>query len=879
MPNQISIRLRTSAIFFLLCCFSLQSVAQNINNITPEQIAQFGALPPALQQQLAGQLGVDLAVLQNLSAGGSSAQASSSGVVGQPGAQLEQVETQVSGVMSESERSRESIEPEDEAPPLERYGLTLFDREVTTFAPVDNAPIPSDYVVGPGDSFNVLLIGTENQNLVLSVDREGVINFPRLGAIAVAGLPFSEAKRVIETRVNEQLIGAEAIISAGRLRAINVFMAGEVKTPGAYSVSGLTTVTQALFVAGGVSNIGSLRDIRVLRNNQLVATFDAYDLLLRGDASNDIRLQSGDVLFVPPVYATASIDGAVRRPAIYELIPGQSVADLVEMAGRYQTNAFIKTVTMERFDRNNSLPELINLDLTDSANTSLNLMDGDYIKVPVSGEIYSNSVQLKGAVVRPGIFAYYDGMRVSDLLPSVDSHLNFDVDLGYALIVSIKNARLDIEVTNFDLGMAIENPGTEFDPLLNSRDEILIFDLPEVSEDAAGGLQLSQAQQETDDRAALQQSQNTEVAAEEITRSSNRRALLAPVITKLRLQSRENEPVQVISVTGAVKSPGEYPLRDGDRLSTLLSAAGGLSDDAFLNEAELQRVVVDSNGYADIEIYSVNLAMRNSDSSQNPFLQSRDHVYVRAIPDWNPNRSVTVSGEVRFPGTYQVGPRETIKEVIERAGGLTEIGFAAGAVFTRQSARDQQREHLLEYVNDIRTTVASKSLTLEEQNVEFLTIESVIDLLMSEEPLGRLIIDMSAILAGDTGADIILQEGDSINIPVRSSTVAVIGEVRRSGAFRYQQSLTIEDYVELGAGMTNRADEEQVYVVKADGSVVTTQTRQLFRFAGSENQLEAGDTVVVPVNPEYRDGITYWSTVTGIVYQTGIAFAAIVAIL
>ena len=847
-------------------CFN--AVAQNLNNITPEQIAQFGGLPPALQQQLAGQMGVDLAELQQLSTGTPSSD------VGQPGI------PQVPVGLLDSEEAVSDLSTEiveEEASSLERYGLSLFDREVSTFAPVDNAPVPADYIIGPGDSFNVLLYGTEKQSLVLAVDREGVINFPRLGAITLAGLSFSEAKALIEIRVSEQLIGVESVISAGRLRAINVFMAGEVRTPGAYSVSALTTVSQALFVAGGVSNIGSVRDAQVLRQNELVATFDAYDLLLRGDASGDVRLQSGDVIFVPTVFATASIDGSVRRPAIYELRPGQTVGDLLQMAGRLQNNAFAKMTTLERFDPEQALPELINLDLTSDEGRSLELMDGDYLRVPAAGETFSNSVQVKGAVVRPGIYAHEDGMRVSDLLPSVDSHLNFDVDLNYALIVSIKNERLDIEVNSFDLAMAIANPGTELDPVLNSRDEILVFDLPEVAQEVSAGLQSNLSEQQAEERLGEAIEGNTAAAAAQIAAESNRTALLAPVITKLRLQSRENEPVQIVSISGAVKAPGEYPLRDGDNLSILLSAAGGLTDDAFLNQAELRRVVVDAEGFADIEIQNVDLRQRFDDERHNPIMHSRDNVFVRRIPDWNPNREVTISGEVRFPGTYQIGPRETVGDVVRRAGGLTNIGFAGGAIFTRESARERQRQQFQRYVDEIRKSVAAKSLTLEEQNVELLSIETILALLDGQDPLGRLIIDLPAILRGSTETDLILQDGDSIEIPRMTETVSVIGEVRQAGVYRYQSSLTNEDYIELSAGITSRADEDSIYVVGADGSIRILQSSR-FRFDASQS-LKPGDTLVVPVDAEYRDSITYWSTITSIVYQTGIAVAAIGAIL
>lgn len=864
-----------SVVLLLSSLLAHVSMAQDLSNVTPEQIAQFGALPPALQQQLANQVGVDLSVLQSLSNGQSNSGSNSIGSgVGEPGVGLEPAEPPAS-----QSNIPDLVEPtsEERVPELTRYGLTLFDSEVSTFAPVDNAPVPSDYVVGPGDSFNILLYGSENQSLLLTVDREGIINFPRLGAITVAGLSFSESKSLIETRVGEQLIGAQAVVSAGRLRAINVFMAGEVATPGAYSVSALTTVTQALFVAGGVSNIGSIRKVEVLRENNVIATFDAYDLLQRGDASGDIRLQSGDVVFVPPLSATASIDGAVRRPAIYELIPGQTISDLVEMAGGFQNNAYVRMVPLERFDRSSALPELVNLDLTNSIDNARNLLDGDFIRVPEAGETFSNSIQIKGAVVRPGIFAFEEGIRVSDLLPNIDSHLNFDADLNYALIVSIKNERLDIEVTTFDLGLAITNPHSEFDPLLKARDEILVFDLPEVSEETSAGVQSGQADPNDEARIALAIGENTEAAAAQIQRQSNRRELLAPLITKLRLQSRENEPVQVVSVRGAVKAPGEYPLKEGDRLSLLLSAAGGLADNAFLNAAELQRVVVDDDGFADIEITDIDLNQRFLDETQNPVLASRDSIYVRAIPDWTPNRSVVVSGEVRFPGTYQVGSRETIRDVIVRAGGLTSIGFPEGAVFTRESAREQQRQQLAQYVDEIRESVAVKSLTLEDQNTEIIELEKILELITADEPRGRLIIDLPAILAGDGSSDLVVQDGDEIAIPRQTTTVSVVGEVRREGVYRHQESLGLEDYIELSAGTTVRADLESIYVVKADGSVSTVES-SIFSFAQS-GAISAGDTLVVPVNPEYRDTITYWSTITGIIYQTGIAVAGIVAIL
>lgn len=845
--------------------FGLGLVLPALAQITAEQIAQFSALPIEAQEQLASQYGVDL---ESLSGGQLPVTEIGATNVGLPVDPMEPLEIAAIAALPPKDLAdaiAAALEEKTDADEgLQRYGMQLFDRSVSTFAPVDNAQVPANYIIGPGDSFVVLLFGGENQNFELIVDREGSMNFPRLGPISVAGLQFSEAKELIETRVAEQLIGTTAVVSAGRLRAINIFMTGEVAVAGTYSVSALTTVTQALFVAGGISEIGSLRDIRILRENELIGIFDAYDLLMRGDISGDLRLQSGDVIFVPPVYATATVEGSVRRPAIYELTPGDTVASLVQMAGRYTNRAYIKSVALERFDRNDELPQIINLDLTNPSDNSLELFDGDHLRIPIVGDTFVNGVEVKGAVFRSGRFSYIEGMRVSDLLPSIESHLKFDADLNYALIVSIKNERLDIEVTSFDLGLAIANPDSEDDPLLKPRDEILVFDLPEVDSD------------EIDVEMATAGS-STAQAAEEVLESANRQDLLAPVIAKLRLQARENEPPQIVSLTGAVKVPGEYPLKEGDRLSQLLSAAGGLAEDAYLNEAELQRVKVDGNGFADIEISNINLTRRFDNEIHNPELQSRDQIFVRAVPDWNPSDTVEISGEVRFPGTYHIGPRETIASVISRAGGLTDLGFPSGIIFTREAAREQQRAQLFDYANEIRENVAVKSLTQEAQSLNYLGISEVIEILTSQDPLGRLTIDAPAILAGEANEDLILQNGDAIHVPPMTTSVSVIGEVRRAGPYRYQEQFRLEDYLDLGAGTTVRADEDAIYVIKADGSVAPVESG-LFRFE-QNSQISPGDTIVVPVNAEYRDTITYWSTITSIVYQTGIAVAAFVAIL
>ena len=314
-----------------LLTHSPTSLGQSLPAGVTAQIAQqFQNMPRDEQQAFAKQYGIELpamAITRELS--GSS--------IGAVGEQLEQID------VSEEEYTEEGLFDGADVPPLEvlqRYGVSLFDRDVSTFAPTDDALVPDEYRLGVGDQLIVHLYGKENETFNLSVGRDGSIQFPKLGSITVSGLTFEDSRALIDTRVRQQLIGVEAVITLGRLRAIGVFMAGEVRVPGAYSVSALTTVTQALFQAGGVTDIGSLRNIQVRRSGKIITTFDIYDLLMRGDPSGDIRLQSGDVLFVPTIDSVVEIRGEVRRPMAYELSGGETVANLIDMAGGFTKEAF-----------------------------------------------------------------------------------------------------------------------------------------------------------------------------------------------------------------------------------------------------------------------------------------------------------------------------------------------------------------------------------------------------------------------------------------------------------------------------------------------------------------------------------------------------------
>lgn len=798
--------------------------------VTPQMIQQVQSMSPAQQQALAKQFGVQIP---------GQASASQTQPLALPG---QQITPQVRDSVT---KTKEAAPQEVKQQASQRFGRNLFSRTVSTFAPTDDAPVPENYRLGVGDQLIVQMFGKENEQLTLQLGRNGDVAFPKLGSITLSGLTFEDARELIKTRVNQQLIGVEATVTMGRLRAINVFMAGEVEVPGAYSVSALTTVTQALFQAGGVSEIGSLRNIQVRRSGQVAASFDAYDLLMRGDTQGDIRLQSGDVVFVPAYKGVVEVTGEVKRPRIYELVGGETVSDVLSMAAGFTQQAHPSLSVLIRKSETGGLPTAKSINLYEPSVLASAIQSGDLLRVQKTGGRVSNTVGLQGAVQRPGTYGWFEGMRVSDLLGDVRRDVLREADLSYGIVVTYKNDLLDIDVKQFELIKAVSAPNTPADPLLSEFDEVLVFSLPELE-----GV-------ETDAR-------------------NSRRALLAPVVAKLSAQAREDEPVQTVSISGAVRAPGVYPLFAGTTVADLVKAAGGLKDSAYLQAAELRRLVEQQGGEVVASYSELNLA-RVLKSDASPVLTSRDHLTIRDIPDWSPQDAITVSGEVAFPGTYLIQRGETLADVIDRAGGLTEEAFPEGAIFTRKSVAQKEAERARAFAANIRQTFASRLLTEETTTQPLGEVASIANTLEAFEGQGRLLIDLPAALERQAVKNLEVVDGDRLVIPKKLNTVTIVGEVLQQGTHSYSSSLSVEDYLGLSAGLTARADDGGIYVVKADGSV-TLLDNSWWRFGASRQQLQPGDTIVVPVNTRYKEQLTSWREITQIVYQGLVSVAAVASL-
>tara|TARA_B100000902_G_scaffold107412_1_gene109245 strand:- start:2991 stop:5786 length:2796 start_codon:yes stop_codon:yes gene_type:complete len=896
-----------------------------IPGVSPSMLSQFSTMSTDQRRELAASYGINLEDLGISNGGG--------GVndIGMPGNELESDANQVlfERIIDSHENTKKAAGyRKDNIPLFEQdyssienlpiYGKFLFDGEFSSFSPVNNAPVPNDYVLGVGDSLRVLMYGIEDSEFNLVINRQGNINFPELGEISIAGMSFSDASEYLKTRVSRQMIGVEIGISVGRLRSINVFMSGEAKISGMYSVSGLSNVSQLLYVAGGITDIGSLRNIQIRRANKIITTFDLYELLARGNAENDIRLQSGDIIFIPTIKKSVFIDGAIRRPGKYELKDDETISDLIDLAGGFSNRAYLKQVYIERYDYDADVPTIINLDLTDHQQLNYKTSDGDIIRIAEVTDRLSKSVVLRGAVKRPGRYGWYKGIRFSNILSTINADFldNFDTNKGL-IIRRINTNNYDIEVIDFSILDALASPNTESDPILELYDEIYVFsqgynndslnniEIYNASEDIGHPLygsmgiyqdpEDSQSQNElspsqvqnyslSDAMRFAEKNQMTDqelmIAAYEIKKKTEydlvnrgkRRLLLEKIISKLNQQATSSESLKTVSISGAVKVPGQYPMTKNASYMDLIGLAGGYKDDAYIEAAEIRKTIVNASGAMVIETSNIDLR-ELSDSA----LESRDHLHIRSVKDWNASDTVTLTGEVFYPGSYLISPNETLSSVIKRAGGFTNESFIRGAVFTRESIKQKEREQLQILGDNIRRDHAARSMTKESEDFSVSTseVEAGISALLSSTVYGRLIINLPGLIRGDQAADIVLQDGDILSIPKFTSAITVVGEVRRSGSFVLQDNYDIDDYLQLAAGMTARGDEDEIYIIKADGSVKKNQKKSsLLVFEDGSEKIQAGDTIVVPIKSSYQTPLNLYSTVSQVVFQSIASIAA-----
>ncbi len=733
--------------------------------------------------------------------------------------------------------------------------------------------------------------------------RNGEIDFPGLGPISVAGQSFHELKQALTVRVSEQMIGNKISVSMGTLRTIPVFVLGDAYQPGAYNVNSLTTVSQALIAAGGIDTVGTLRNIEVKRHGKLVERFDLYQMLLNGNSKQDIRLRAGDVVFIPAKGATVNINGAVQRPAIYELKSGETLSQAIHDAGGITATGSQNHITVKR--QTNSGIKVFTLNLAEHADRDFKLENGDSLKINDKNTQLTSYIQVKGAVVRPGDYQFHKGMHISDVLNSVNSSLRDHVDLNYALLVRQIDMQGDIVTYQFNLKDAITNPKSAANLALQNRDEILVFSEAQsaldqnnasansTSSDTNSADANSVTSNSSSSDLSNQKNQHTSLSKDSLKSLSlqslekktigekssdySRTVLLAPVIDELRQQATPSQPVQVVEVSGAVRYPGVYPLSVNYKLSDLITAAGGLVESADLRTGEVSRVAI-VNGQQHITHKNFELGKALNVNSADDFkLQSKDRINVFMKPEWREESTVTLDGAVKFPGTYTIQQGETLDDVIKRAGGLTRFAYADGAVLSRVSLKKSEAAKLQMLKSQMQQEIAELTLRRQTSVASYPTSPNeamkVVDKLQTAKPIGRLVINLPAILKGNKQDDVMLQNGDTLYVPVKQNVISVVGQVQFPASFVYDPRESLSDYISKAGGTKVQADKDRMYVIRANGSVMLPNNS--YWFSRKDDSLHPGDTIVVPINSNYLDSLSVWSTATQMLYQMGVAWKAV----
>ena len=721
----------------------------------------------------------------------------------------------------------------EEAKQLTHFGHELFDPRMEMEKPTVPVafPVSDDYVIGPGDEIVVKLWGRLEGSHKMRVDRDGKIFFPKLGPMYVAGKTFGELKTFLRSKVGA-IAEVRADISLGELKGFLVSLLGEVKLPGRYHVTSFHTALQAITMAEGIRDIGSFRRVQVKRGAETVDELDIYDFLLRGDIAHDIRLQAGDAVFVPVAGPMVAVVGEVRRQAIYELKQENTIREVLAMAGGLSPSAYKRRVQVERLEGNLARTVVdFNLEEIEKSLSSFGLQDGDILRILSVLPEEENVVQVEGHVQRPGKYEWKPGLTVGSLIPDEKFFLP-ETFLDYALITRLVGPEKRKEVVPVDLRRIVIERDSASDVPLKPMDTLMVY---------------------------------SESAFRE-----------TPTAT----------------VGGEVRQPGEYEIHPGLRVSDLVMMGGGLTRNASLGEAELSRLDEKKNTV----IHRIDLARALSgDESNNLLIQNWDLLMIRPVADLQELRYITLSGEVRAPGVYAARQRERLSSIIERAGGFTKDAFLKGAVYTRVSVQERQQELITRTVEQLEQEVArtaakegATALDVEDVAAQKQILEArklLLDRLKRVRAQGRVVIRLAELdKLKSSESDLLVEHGDNLVIPRQAEVVNVMGRVYNSTAVVYNPTNdTAGYYLRKVGGPTEDADKKHIFVVKADGSVMTKETagEGLWFFGGGDflnTKVEPGDAIVVPEKLVFARFMKDFKDITQILYQiavtAGVLFVA-----
>jgi protein involved in polysaccharide export with SLBB domain len=777
--------------------------------------------------------------------------------------------------------------------PVERFGLQVLRNQAGSSEPFPiDLPAGPDYMVGPGDGLAIDLWGGVSQRISRTVDRQGRISLPESGPVLVSGHTLAEVQQTVQKVLRANYRDVSADVSLSRLRSVRVYVVGDVAQPGAYDISSLSTPLNALFAAGGISDRGSLRTIKHYRGNKLVEEVDAYDLLLHGVRGEMAHFESGDSLLVDPIGPQVTIDGMVRRPAIYELRSEKNLAEALDLAGGILPAAALQHIEVQRLVAHEKRT-MLTLDISATSDpdaitkqlTAFKIQDGDQIHIFPIAPYNESAIYLQGHVLRPGRYSFTDDMKVTDLIRSYADLLPEPAS-HYAEIVRLNPPDYRPSVESFDLAAALANPANA--PNLKAHDTVRVFGrfdfepAPQVwigGEVASPGKYATSGQIRLRDAiylaggvsldASLDSAQLFRTQANgtlKILSVNLAGALAGNPIDNILLESRDRllvhrntaqVDVATVDVKGEVAKPGRYPLTTNMHVEDLIQVAGGLTRTADSVKANLTRYAAGDTEHVSENLSIALSAVSAGDTTENKLLRDGDVLTIPQNPGWNDvGASMTVRGEVQHPGPFGIRPGERVSSVLERAGGFSSQAYPYGAVLMRRDVRELEMNARTEMIRRLKEEEvhlrALPDTDPDQKNAKLTALgetETTIQQLQANPPVGRVVIHLQHDLHAwrNTSSDVMIRDGDVLIVPKKTDYITVNGQVFNPTAVSYRPGRSAKWYLSQAGGMTQLANKKAVFVIRADGSVLAAKNNSGFWNGDPLNtSLRPGDSIVVP---------------------------------
>jgi protein involved in polysaccharide export with SLBB domain len=751
--------------------------------------------------------------------------------------------------------------------PLPLFGQSLFDQPPSTFAPLDLLQVPNDYIIGPGDELQIRIWGQLEANLRTVVDRSGQIYIPRVGQVPVAGLHYGELEQHLKSEVSKIFRNFNLTANIGRLRTIQVLVVGNARFPGTYTIGSLSTLVNAIFASGGPTPQGSLRHVQVRRDGATITDFDFYDLLIKGDKSKDVRLQPGDVLYIPPVGPLAAISGSVNTPAIYELKGPSSLSDLIEIAGGMSSLADTGRITIERLVDHQARKTLEFP--YDDTSRAVALQDGDIIRVFSIVPSFQDTVTLRGNVANPGRYPWKSGMRIRDLIPSSEALLT---------------RRYWLERAAIGNGHATEYPVRPgFNVKCLPAGALANTNMASGTQPSSGASQVAEAQSAS----------GTPPTSSTTGDSSS--------VTYIPCDAGEQPFSADVASSGNERAPlgSQQRMETSEERSVTQRTAQSLTADLrrYAPEINWEYAIIQRVNPVDLTSKLIWMSPRKAilehDEDANIELRPGDIVTIFSqrdisLPQDERSRYVVVEGEVKRPGVYKLEVNETLHSVLQRAGGLSPNAYIYGSQLLRESARIEQQNSLDQLVHTMEVQVRQSALSIaatatggDAQALAQLQ-EGIVSQLRAVRATGRVALPVRPSDGKLTDLpDMLMEDNDRLIIPHRPSTISVVGNVYNPGSFIFDPHSNSGAYLEMAGKGKPQSDMHHAFVLRANGVVVAANNVNGF-FTGAKFdhlRLYPGDEIIVPYKlptGAFVRGLRDWSQISSQLAITAAALAVVV---